>query len=187
MNLTKPLLCSFSGDVTADAVRWWVRQAMSRALSIYARTIRLPISTYDLLYRIHRTTAELLSETGRTPTPQELANTLEIPLRRLQQVLDTVATTECVSSDIPTGDDQNSTIIDLLSYEAPERDLLPPAADLPTFLEGYTNPERSAAALARLDPTEHEVIQALFFDDRTTRTVWPRAVARAVPIPFGCR
>lgn len=150
---------------------WWVRQAMSRALSIYARTIRLPISTYDLLYRAHRVTAELLTSTGRQPTLDELADALEVTATRLENVLNQWATTECVSTDIPVGDDHQNTIVDLLHYPTPEHDDLPSATDLPNFLSNFTSSERSDAALASLDATERDILHALFFEDRSTREV----------------
>ncbi len=148
---------------------WWVRQAMSRAIYMYARTIRLPINTYELLYKAHRVSAEVVSRTGHPPSTEDLATSLGVTVRRLQQVLDAWSSTECVSTDVPAGPDQPHTLVDLISSPAPESDLLPAAADLPSFLESYTNRERSAAAIARLNPTEREVIESLFFAQRTTR------------------
>lgn len=158
------------GYAVSTYAYWWIRQAMTRALYTHARTIRLPINTYELLSKAHRLTAEHLSRTGDLLSTPELAEALNITPERLATVLDLWSTTEVVSSDLPIGNDQQSSLVDLVSYPPSEDDdTLTGSGSLREFLDRFTHPDRRAAALAALTSSERVVVEGLYFQDRTTR------------------
>ena len=66
---------------------WWIRQAVSRSLSDQSRTIRVPVHMIDVINKIVRTSRQMLSEIGREPTPEELAEKLGMPLEKVRKVL----------------------------------------------------------------------------------------------------
>lgn len=133
---------------------------MTRALYTQARTIRLPINTYELLSKAHRISAEHLSRTGDPiPTP-ELAAQLGITPERLTTVLELWTATEVVSTDLPIGNDQQTSLVDMVSYvPTGEDDTLAGSGNLREFLDRFTHPDRRAAALAALTPPERAVIE----------------------------
>ena len=147
---------------------WWIRQAMTRALYAHARTIRLPINAYELLYKAHRLQAEHLSNTGCTLSIPEMAEHLGVTAKRLAAVYEMSAATECFSLDAPIEGCSDSAFIDMAVYDSTPGQTTP---DLPEFLELVSNPQRAAYALSHLDPRERQVIHALYFEDRTTRCV----------------
>lgn len=148
---------------------WWIRQAMTRALHTHARTIRLPINSYDVLHKAHRLIAEHLSHTGHTLTLPEIAERLDIPLRRLTTVMENYATTECVSLDTPSNAESDTPFLEFAVYENDPDDLQLPANDLTTFLANHGNSQTSERAISRLSPDERHIVEALYFDDRTPR------------------
>ena len=64
---------------------WWIRQAITRSIADQARTIRIPVHMMEAISKIVRTSRQLLSEIGREPTPEELAEKLGMPLEKVQQ------------------------------------------------------------------------------------------------------
>jgi RNA polymerase primary sigma factor len=66
---------------------WWIRQAVTRAIAEQSRTIRLPVHTSDRVNRVLRTTRQLTQDLGREPTFQELSNAMEIPLRKVKEMM----------------------------------------------------------------------------------------------------
>ena len=149
---------------------WWIRQAMSRAIYTHARTIRLPINTYDLMYKAHRLTAEHLSRTGRTLSTPELALLLGVPTQRLATVLESFASTECLSIDAPVrGDDDTSAFLDFAEYDDASQPQA--AADLRSFLATYADPLLAEGILAQLTEDEKRILEAMYFDDRSSRTI----------------
>ena len=146
---------------------WWIRQAMTRALYTYAREIRLPINAYELLNKARRVSAEHMSLTGETLSTPELAARMGIPLERLHRVLETAGTTECVSLDAPLDPTKDTALIDLaLTTPTPESDGI---TDLSTFVAVFSNPYLAHKALKRVSKEDQYLLQALYFEDRTTR------------------
>ncbi len=66
---------------------WWIRQAITRGISDQARTIRIPVHMIETINKIVRTSRQLLSEIGREPTPEEVAEKLGMPLEKVRKVL----------------------------------------------------------------------------------------------------
>jgi len=66
---------------------WWIRQAITRAIADQARTIRIPVHMIEILNRLMRIQKRLTQELGRDPTPEELADELQIPVERVLGVV----------------------------------------------------------------------------------------------------
>src|SRR5205823_9029932 len=64
---------------------WWIRQAISRGTADQARTIRIPVHMIEAIYKVFRTSRQMLNETGREPTPEELAEKLGMPLEKVDR------------------------------------------------------------------------------------------------------
>ena len=92
---------------------WWIQQSITRAIADKARIIRLPIHMIDSISKIRRTTIELTTELGRTPTKQEVAYRLGLPVSKLTSIIKSAQST--VSMDTPaTSDDDSSKIADFI-------------------------------------------------------------------------
>lgn len=92
---------------------WWIQQSITRAIADKARIIRLPIHMIDSISKIRRTTLELTTELGRTPTKQEIAYRLGLPVAKLTSIIKSAQST--VSMDTPaTSDDDSSKIADFI-------------------------------------------------------------------------
>jgi RNA polymerase primary sigma factor len=100
---------------------WWIRQAISRAISDQARTIRLPAHIGDAVVRYTRTVMMLTQQLGHTPTVKEIADTMEMRPERLEQIIK--ASKRPVSLETPVGEDKESQLADFIedaSVETPE-------------------------------------------------------------------
>ncbi|MBT2505024.1 RNA polymerase sigma factor [Streptomyces sp. ISL-98] len=91
---------------------WWIRQAMSRALADQARTIRVPVHVVELINRVVRVQRRMLQERGYEPTPQEVANQLELTPERVTEVLRLAQ--EPVSLHAPVGEEDDVALGDLI-------------------------------------------------------------------------
>ncbi len=87
---------------------WWIRQAVSRAVSDQGRTIRLPVHMSEKLLKLRRTSQEMEQTLGREPTPEELAETLELPPERVHRYLRTAV--RPLSLEQPVGEEEESTL-----------------------------------------------------------------------------
>jgi RNA polymerase primary sigma factor len=93
---------------------WWIRQAILEALSDKARVIRIPLNQVGVLGKINKAYSKLEQDLGRAPSEEEIAHELDIPEHKVKETLKT--SKNHVSYDAPVGgDDDNSTMIDLLS------------------------------------------------------------------------
>lgn len=99
--------CRFSTHAT-----WWVRQAISRALSDQARTIRIPANVAELIGKIKKVSIPMTQKLGRTPTEEEIAAELDIKLDLVQTALDMSQT--LASLDTPVGEEDENTIGDMI-------------------------------------------------------------------------
>jgi len=91
---------------------WWVRQAISRALADQGRTIRLPIHVVEDVSRLRRKRLELSQTLGREPTNAEVAQALDLPAERVDELVQ--AMTQPVSLEAQVGDDEGATLADLI-------------------------------------------------------------------------
>jgi RNA polymerase sigma factor (sigma-70 family) len=101
---------------------WWIRQAIQRGFAEQGRSVRLPVHVTEDLAKLDRARRQLLSELGRAPRPEELADRTDFPLDKVQQ-LERVSRAP-VSLDGPVGDDNETRVVDLIedtSAVSPER------------------------------------------------------------------
>jgi RNA polymerase primary sigma factor len=91
---------------------WWIRQSVTRAISDQGRTIRVPVHMVETLNKLVRVQRALVQEHGRDPTPEEIAEKMELPLQKVRALLDT--TKEPVSLDTPVGDEGDAKLADLI-------------------------------------------------------------------------
>jgi RNA polymerase primary sigma factor len=92
---------------------WWIRQAIGRAVADYGRTIRLPVHVIESLNRLNRDRAALARELGRDPTPEQLAKRMNLPLGKVQLLLE--AARPATSLETPVGDDEETSLGTLIA------------------------------------------------------------------------
>ena len=91
---------------------WWIRQAITRAIADQARTIRIPVHMIETINKLIRASRTLVQEIGREPTPEEIANKMEIPLDKVRKVLKIAK--EPISLETPIGEEENSHLGDFI-------------------------------------------------------------------------
>ena len=91
---------------------WWIRQAVTRAIADQGRTIRVPVHMGDQINKLLRISHQLTQRLGRAPTPEELAAELDIPVRKVEQMLDVAR--RPLSLEMPTDDEEESTLGDFV-------------------------------------------------------------------------
>ena len=91
---------------------WWVRQAVGRAVADYGRTIRLPVHVMESLNKLQKERRSLATELGRDPTPLELAEKMQIPLGKVQLLLEAAKTPS--SLEMTVGEDDETRLADLV-------------------------------------------------------------------------
>jgi RNA polymerase primary sigma factor len=136
----------------ATYATWWIRQAVSRAITDQARTIRIPLHMIDVGNKIIRTSRKLLNEIGREPTPEELAEKLAIPLEKVRKVLKLVR--EPLSIETPIGDEEDGRLGDLIE----DKEAIQP---IDAAMQAELR-EATARALASLTAREERVLRMRF-------------------------
>jgi RNA polymerase primary sigma factor len=91
---------------------WWIRQAITRAIADQARTIRIPVHMIETINKLIRTSRYLVQEQGREPTPEEIAEKMEIPLDKVRKVLKIAR--EPISLETPIGEEEDSHLGDFI-------------------------------------------------------------------------
>ncbi len=91
---------------------WWIRQAVTRAIADQSRTIRVPVHMGDQINKMLRISHQLTQQLGRGPTPEELAAEMEIPVRKVEQMLDVAR--RPLSLEMPTDEEEESTLGDFV-------------------------------------------------------------------------
>ncbi len=126
---------------------WWIRQAITRAIAQHARTIRLPIHITEKLNKIKRAQRELTQTLGRSPTPAEIAKTLDLEPAQIREFL--LLARHPMSLDLRIGDNQDTELKDLLEdeSESPEQ-----------FIIQEMLRQDLDSLLAELTPQQREVI-----------------------------
>jgi len=92
---------------------WWIRQAITRSISDLARTIRVPVHMMETVNKINRLNRQLVQELGRAPTIEELSLRMDLPQDKVIKALDVAK--QPISLETPVGDDDDSTIWNLVS------------------------------------------------------------------------
>ena len=95
---------------------WWIRQAITRAIADQARTIRIPVHMIETINKLIRASRSLVQEIGREPTPEEIADKMEIPLDKVRKVLKVAK--EPISLETPIGEEENSHLGDFIEDKA---------------------------------------------------------------------
>jgi RNA polymerase primary sigma factor len=91
---------------------WWIRQAITRSIADQARTIRIPVHMIETINKLNRVSRQMLQEMGRDPTPDELAERMEMPEDKVRKVLKIAK--EPISMETPIGDDEDSHLGDFI-------------------------------------------------------------------------
>ena len=91
---------------------WWIRQAITRSIADQARTIRIPVHMIETINKLNRVSRQMLQEMGREPTPEELAERMEMPEDKIRKVLKIAK--EPISMETPIGEDEDAGIGDLI-------------------------------------------------------------------------
>src|SRR6516162_7564903 len=136
----------------ATYATWWIRQAVSRALSDQSRTIRVPVHMIEVINKILRTRRQIFNEIGREPTPEELAEKLHMPLEKVRKTLKIAK--EPLSMETPIGDEGGSHLGDLIEDK---NAVLPIDAAIQSNLR-----ETTTRMLASLTPREERIIRMRF-------------------------
>ena len=132
---------------------WWIRQAMRRALSDHSRTIRLPVHISESMCRVLRVIQQLSQWYGREPSNEEIAVEMGFSLERLDRLI-RAASVQPVSLDVPIGEDETSTMGDLIK----DQNTPAPEEQVTQSLLSQT----TRALLALLEPRERYVIESRF-------------------------
>jgi RNA polymerase primary sigma factor len=142
---------------------WWIRQAITRAIADQARTIRVPVHMIEHINRVVRVSRRLVQELGREPTPEEIAERLELPVDKVKAIIK--AAQEPISLDRPIGEDDDSNLGDFIE----DTSVVSPAHSASSaMLRDEVN-----EVLKTLTPREAKVIRLRFglTDDGAQRTL----------------
>ena len=141
---------------------WWIRQAITRAIADQARTIRIPVHMVETINKLVRVSRQLLQELGREPTPEEIAERMEIPVERVREILK--ISQEPVSLETPIGEEEDSHLGDFI-----QDDNVPVPADAAAFT---LLREQLKEVLGTLTEREQKVLRLRFgLDDGRARTL----------------
>ncbi len=141
---------------------WWIRQAITRAIADQARTIRIPVHMVETINKLIRVSRQLLQELGREPSPEEIAEEMEIPVERVREILK--ISQEPVSLETPIGEEEDSHLGDFIQDEN-----VPVPADAAAFT---LLKEQLVEVLSTLTEREQKVLRLRFgLDDGRARTL----------------
>ena len=141
---------------------WWIRQAITRAIADQARTIRIPVHMVETINKLIRVSRQLLQELGREPTPEEIAEEMDMPVDRVREILK--ISQEPVSLETPIGEEEDSHLGDFI-----QDDNLPVPADAAAFT---LLKEQLVEVLSTLTDREQKVLRLRFgLDDGRARTL----------------
>ena len=131
---------------------WWIRQAITRSIADQARTIRIPVHMIETINKLVRCSRQFLHETGREPTPEEMAERLSMPLEKVRKVMKIAK--EPISLETPIGDEEDSHLGDFIEDK---NAVIPVDAAIQQNLK-----ETVTRVLASLTPREERVLRMRF-------------------------
>ena len=141
---------------------WWIRQAITRAIADQARTIRIPVHMVETINKLTRVSRQLLQELGREPSPEEIAEEMDIPVEKVREIQK--ISQEPVSLETPIGEEEDSHLGDFIQDENVP---VPAEAAAATLLREQLDDE-----LATLTEREQKVLRLRFgLDDGRARTL----------------
>ncbi len=131
---------------------WWIRQAITRAIADQARTIRIPVHMIETINKLIRTSRQLVQEIGREPSPEEIAERMQLPLDKVRKVLKIAK--EPISLETPIGEEEDSHLGDFIE----DKGVVSP---LEAVIKANLS-EQTARVLATLTPREEKVLRMRF-------------------------
>uniref|UniRef100_UPI004056B0F7 RNA polymerase sigma factor RpoD n=1 Tax=Agathobacter sp. TaxID=2021311 RepID=UPI004056B0F7 len=141
---------------------WWIRQAITRAIADQARTIRIPVHMVETINKLIRVSRQLLQELGREPSPEEIAEEMNMPVDRVREILK--ISQEPVSLETPIGEEEDSHLGDFI-----KDDNVPVPADAAAFT---LLKEQLEEVLGTLTEREQKVLTLRFgLEDGRARTL----------------
>ena len=141
---------------------WWIRQAITRAIADQARNIRIPVHMVETINKLIRVSRQLLQELGREPTPEEIAEEMDMPVDRVREILK--ISQEPVSLETPIGEEEDSHLGDFI-----QDDNVPVPADAAAFT---LLKEQLVEVLGTLTEREQKVLKLRFgLEDGRARTL----------------
>ena len=141
---------------------WWIRQAITRAIADQARTIRIPVHMVETINKLVRVSRQLLQELGREPSPEEIAEAMDIPVERVREIQK--ISQEPVSLETPIGEEEDSHLGDFIQDDNVP---VPAEAAASTLLK-----EQLVEVLGTLTEREQKVLRLRFgMDDGRARTL----------------
>ena len=141
---------------------WWIRQAITRAIADQARTIRIPVHMVETITKVKKASSQLLHETGHDPTTEEIAERLEMPVERIQEIIRIAQ--DPVSLETPIGEEEDSHLGDFI-----QNDDAPAPADAASLM---LLKEQLNEVLSTLSDREARVLRLRFgLEDGRARTL----------------
>jgi RNA polymerase primary sigma factor len=131
---------------------WWIRQAITRAIADQARTIRIPVHMIETINKLIRTSRYLVQEMGKEPSPEEIAEKMEIPIDKVRRVLKIAK--EPISLETPIGEEEDSHLGDFIEDK---KFSIPSEAAI-----DFSLAEQTRKILATLTPREEKVLRMRF-------------------------
>jgi RNA polymerase primary sigma factor len=131
---------------------WWIRQAITRAIADQARTIRIPVHMIETINKLIRTSRQLVQEIGREPSPEEIAERMNLPLDKVRKVLKIAK--EPISLETPIGEEEDSHLGDFIE----DKGIVSP---LEAVIKANLS-EQTSRVLATLTPREEKVLRMRF-------------------------
>ncbi len=131
---------------------WWIRQAITRAIADQARTIRIPVHMIETINKLIRTSRQLVQEIGREPSPEEIAERMNLPLDKVRKVLKIAK--EPISLETPIGEEEDSHLGDFIE----DKGVVSP---LEAVIKANLS-EQTARVLATLTSREEKVLRMRF-------------------------
>jgi len=131
---------------------WWIRQAITRAIADQARTIRIPVHMIETINKLIRTSRQLVQEIGREPSPEEIAERMNLPLDKVRKVLKIAK--EPISLETPIGEEEDSHLGDFIE----DKGVVSP---LEAVIKSNLS-EQTSRVLATLTPREEKVLRMRF-------------------------
>jgi len=131
---------------------WWIRQAITRAIADQARTIRIPVHMIETINKMVRTQRQLVQELGREPSPEEIAERMELPVEKVKKVQK--ISKEPISLETPIGEEEDSSLGDFIE----DKKIISPA----DAVMSVTLSESTRAVLSTLTPREEKVLRMRF-------------------------
>jgi len=131
---------------------WWIRQAITRAIADQARTIRIPVHMIETINKLIRTSRQLVQENGREPSPEEIAERMQLPLDKVRKVLKIAK--EPISLETPIGEEEDSHLGDFIEDKAV-------VSPIDAVIKANLS-EQTSRVLSTLTPREEKVLRMRF-------------------------